>query len=56
MGLPPVVQLGIGAWTSCAVDTTGTVWCWGLGMNGELGGGSIIAAQPTPMPSFAGCP
>ena len=56
VGLPPVVQIAIGAWTSCAVDTQNAVWCWGLGMNGELGGGAIVGAQPMPMQSFAACP
>jgi len=55
-GLPPVVSLGIGAYTSCAVDTQGAVWCWGLGMNGELGNGSFTAAQPSPVQAFAVCP
>ena len=26
---------------SCALKTDGTVWCWGLGTNGDLGNGSI---------------
>jgi alpha-tubulin suppressor-like RCC1 family protein len=56
VGLPPVEQLAIGAYTSCAVDTGRGVWCWGLGMNGELGGGTIIAAQPSPAQSFDACP
>ncbi len=56
VGLPPVVQLGIGAYTSCAVDEERKVWCWGRGSNGELGSGLVTAVQPAPMLSFAACP
>jgi alpha-tubulin suppressor-like RCC1 family protein len=56
IGLPPVVRLGIGAWTSCAVDTNQAVWCWGMGTDGELGNGKTPVAQPTPLQSFAPCP
>lgn len=56
VGLPPVTQLGIGAYTSCAVDEARNVWCWGRGSNGELGNGLVTQTQPTPALSFAACP
>ena len=55
IGLPPVTQLGIGAWTSCAVDMNQAVWCWGMGSEGELGNGTTPVAQPTPLQSFDAC-
>ncbi len=44
----PVVQVSVGDATVCAVTAIGGVWCWGLGLDGELGNGTMTEAQLTP--------
>lgn len=55
-GLPPVTQLAIAAYASCAVDSGGGVWCWGAGPAGQLGDGTFTAVRATPQLSFDACP
>jgi alpha-tubulin suppressor-like RCC1 family protein len=56
VGLPTIVHIASAAYTTCAVDGGGTVWCWGQGTDGELGDGTFVTAQPTPVVAFDGCP
>jgi alpha-tubulin suppressor-like RCC1 family protein len=51
-GLPPVTRLAVGAYTTCALDESDGVWCWGAGDNGELGDGSTTQMRPIPTRSF----
>jgi alpha-tubulin suppressor-like RCC1 family protein len=39
----PLQRLALGKQHACALDTGGSVWCWGFGMSGELGNGKIGA-------------
>jgi alpha-tubulin suppressor-like RCC1 family protein len=56
LGLPPVTHIASTAYATCAVDTTGDVWCWGRGSDGELGDGTTVVRQPVPVMALAGCP
>lgn len=50
VGLPPgVVELALGASTTCARTAAGAVSCWGLGRSGQLGHG-LGTAEPFPVP------
>ena len=53
----------IGTAHACALQSTGTVWCWGYGANGNLGNGSsggsyvpvqVLTAAATPMTGAIG--
>ena len=35
----PIVQMALGAWHTCVLDMSGSVWCWGGNADGELGAG-----------------
>lgn len=51
-GLPHTVEyvsVACGDNHSCAVDSTGRVWCWGEGYYGQLGMGSLIFVLPLPV-------
>ena len=59
VGLGTVTSVAVGAVTSCANLTDGTVKCWGADGAGELGGvlleaGPAVEATPTTIPAFAG--
>jgi len=41
-------SLAPGGYFSCGLATDGTVYCWGAGSEGELGGGSYVYSQATP--------
>ncbi len=47
-GLTQVVDLGLGAATSCALDALGIVSCWGSDLQGELGDGTPLVSRSTP--------
>jgi alpha-tubulin suppressor-like RCC1 family protein len=47
LGLTGAVALSISGQHTCAVKTGGTVVCWGLNMDGQLGDGSNVN-KPTP--------
>jgi alpha-tubulin suppressor-like RCC1 family protein len=40
VGLDNVVHVSAGGWTTCAVRTDGSAWCWGYGQQGGLGDGN----------------
>jgi hypothetical protein len=54
-GLPPIVQLGVAAYSACALAADGGVWCWGLGSDGELANG-MTATKRSPVLAFTACP
>lgn len=48
-----LLQVSAGWHETCALDTSGRAWCWGLGDNGALGGGdakSRMRPSPVSMP------
>ncbi len=47
-GLPPVRQLALGAWHSCALTVAGEVWCWGRNKEGQAGAGPETRAVAEP--------
>jgi len=51
--LTDIVQLAAGGETSCALERTGQVLCWGAGDQGQLGDGlSTDASTPKPVPGL----
>jgi alpha-tubulin suppressor-like RCC1 family protein len=48
--LEPAAQVSVGYFTICALTTTGSVYCWGYGGDGELGNGSTTNTTATPVP------
>lgn len=51
VGLTDVVSVGVGVHHLCAVDTVGTVWCWGDNEFGQLGIGTIGNAARLSLPN-----
>ena len=52
--MPPatVVQIGLGAYFSCARAASGKVFCWGANERGQLGNGTLISSNnPAPVQS-----
>ena len=47
--LSGVSSISAGHRHTCAVKTDGTVFCWGIAGNGELGNASIVTPQKTPV-------
>lgn len=43
LGAANIMQIATGGFHSCAVDTAGAVYCWGLNNNGQLGLGDKAA-------------
>jgi alpha-tubulin suppressor-like RCC1 family protein len=56
IGLPPVTQLVVAAYSSCAMTADGDVWCWGLNDQGQLGIALGTAFSATPVFAFDACP
>ena len=54
-GLTGVVELVAAAYTTCAANADGDVWCWGRGTDGQIGDGQFIS-QPLPSLVFDACP
>ena len=44
-----LTYIGMNPGTTCATDTDGKAYCWGEGPQGDLGNGTITAAQLTPV-------
>jgi alpha-tubulin suppressor-like RCC1 family protein len=42
-------QVSTGPYYSCAVKTDGTLWCWGIDTNNQLGNGAPTGDQDTPV-------
>ena len=40
-----VTQISVGSRSACALDSTGTAYCWGVGGSGELGDGSTTSSS-----------
>lgn len=53
VGLGPVVGLGAGSVSSCALDASGIVSCWGGGSSGQLGHG-VKKSSATPVQVMLG--
>lgn len=54
--VPPatIVQIGLGAYFSCARTASGKVFCWGANEHGQLGNGTLTASnQPVPVREIA---
>jgi alpha-tubulin suppressor-like RCC1 family protein len=49
-----VASIVASAYFTCAVTTTGAVWCWGYNEQGQLGNGTndISSNVPTPVIGF----
>ena len=43
-----ITTISCGVGHSVAVDNGGTMWCWGIGGQGQLGLGQLISCVPTP--------
>ncbi|MCD6499724.1 MAG: hypothetical protein J7M25_15640 [Deltaproteobacteria bacterium] len=41
--LADIVQVSVGAYTTCALDDQGQVWCWGGNSHGQLGDGTLTS-------------
>lgn len=48
-----VRDLCVGRYYACIVPVDGTIWCWGVGHGGELGGGEPLALGPPGVVSCA---
>jgi alpha-tubulin suppressor-like RCC1 family protein len=45
----PVVQVASATRTNCALTKAGEIYCWGVGMFGQLGHGTNVDRQPRPV-------
>lgn len=45
-----VVQIDAGSEHTCATLADGTAYCWGINVSGQLGAGSTVSGQSTPIP------
>lgn len=52
--LAGIAEVEGSASTTCAVDTTGLVYCWGFGGNGALGDGTTVTSRAIAAPVLAG--
>jgi alpha-tubulin suppressor-like RCC1 family protein len=41
--------LSVGGGHACATRTDGTLWCWGLNTSGQVGIGSVVSPQTSPV-------
>jgi hypothetical protein len=48
-GITTATEISVGAETACALLADGTVSCWGVNADGELGVGSMYASSNTPV-------
>ena len=54
--LPPVLDVAVSNGAACAVSTTGEVWCWGEGADGQLGRGTRGAGTFSATPEIVRWP
>lgn len=53
--VPRIVQVAAGGSHTCALQDTGTVWCWGRNDRGQLGDGSTVERRtPVRVEGFGG--
>jgi alpha-tubulin suppressor-like RCC1 family protein len=43
-GLEDVEAIGVGPLAACALTSDSSIWCWGYGLNGELGDGALTSS------------
>ena len=48
-GVNDIVKIAVGTFHNCALRTDGSVWCWGINLNGQLGRG-FISERELPAP------
>ena len=48
------VSLAGGSFHFCGLDITGAAWCWGRGLNGQLGNGANTPTTSTPVQVIGG--
>lgn len=48
-----ILQISAGDFHTCAIKTDGSLWCWGLNMQGQLGDGTI-ESKSTPVQIMTG--
>jgi alpha-tubulin suppressor-like RCC1 family protein len=54
-GLTDVTAIAVGGWSTCALKSEGTVWCWGSNFDGQLGDGSTEDREtPGPVSGLTG--
>jgi alpha-tubulin suppressor-like RCC1 family protein len=54
LGPSSVIAVGAGEISTCAIDSEGTVWCWGTNEHGQLGDGTTESRPwPAPVPMLA---
>jgi alpha-tubulin suppressor-like RCC1 family protein len=46
--LTGAVAVAAGQYFACAVKSDGTVWCWGVNDDGQLGRGTVSTSEPIP--------
>jgi alpha-tubulin suppressor-like RCC1 family protein len=42
-------SVSLGAYTTCATRTDGTLWCWGSNTSGQVGNGGLVSPQTSPV-------
>jgi alpha-tubulin suppressor-like RCC1 family protein len=47
--LTDIKAIADGRWFNCALKTDGSVWCWGRGIEGQLGEGSLFITSDLPV-------
>jgi alpha-tubulin suppressor-like RCC1 family protein len=49
VGLPPVADVAVGYWLTCARTADRAVWCWGWNLSGGVGDGTSGNTRATPV-------
>jgi alpha-tubulin suppressor-like RCC1 family protein len=54
-GLTAMARIAAGDENTCAIDTDGGAWCWGLGSDGQIGNGANdLETRPAPVSDLTG--
>ena len=48
-GLPPVADVAVGYWLTCARTADRAVWCWGWNLSGGVGDGTTGGTRAAPV-------